>query len=123
MSSSAAKEGSAAKAIFVGLAAILLLLFSSRLTGLNAGTFRGAAPVVISAGVLGIGIISGVAYSLPRTGIAAGMLGIILGQMVVAVVVDSNGWGGLDPIPLTFSRIAGLASLVVATWLVLPRTP
>ena len=36
------------------LAALILLLFSNRLTGLNAQTFRGAAPFVIAAGALGL---------------------------------------------------------------------
>lgn len=104
------------------LGVLLLLAFSSRLTSLSWGTFKGAAPYVVAAGMLGVGIVAGAAFALPRIGIAAGMLAVILGQMLVATIVDTNGWGGLEPIPLSLSRVAGLVLLVVATWLLLPRT-
>jgi transporter family-2 protein len=77
--------------------------------------------VVIAAGALGLLIIAGAAYALPRIGIAAGLATIILGQMVVALLVDTFGWGGAPPLPLRIERLAGLVMLLIGTWLVLPR--
>jgi transporter family-2 protein len=77
--------------------------------------------VVIAAGALGLVIIAGAAYALPRVGIAAGLATIIFGQMIVALFVDTFGWGGAPPLPLQLERIAGVAMLLVGTWLVLPR--
>ena len=73
------------------------------------------------AGAIGIGIVMGIAFALPRIGVAAGLAAVILGQLLVATVVDSLGWGGVAPIPLSLSRIAGLVLLLLATFLLLQR--
>lgn len=73
-----------------------------------------------ASGALGMGIVMGISFALPRTGVAAGLAAIILGQLFVAVVVDTFGWGGLR-IPLSLRRVLGLALLVAATWLLMPR--
>lgn len=73
------------------------------------------------AGALGIMIITGVAFSLQRTGVAAGLAMIILGQLVVSVIVDTRGMGGVEPIPLTLQRVVGLLVMAVAVFLLLPR--
>ena len=77
--------------------------------------------VIFVAGLLGIGIIAGIAYSLPKIGIAAGLSTIIAGQMTVAVLVDTFGLTGGEPIPLNLSRIGGLALLALGTWFILPK--
>jgi uncharacterized membrane protein YdcZ (DUF606 family) len=69
------------------------------------------------AGALGIAIITGVAFSLQRTGVAI----IILGQLVVSVIVDTRGVGGVEPIPLSVQRVAGLLVMAVAVFLLMPR--
>jgi len=76
--------------------------------------------IVILAGVLGLGIIAGMAFALPRVGIAAGLATIIFGQMLVALLVDTLGWGGAPPIPLRLGRLAGLGLLLMGAWLILP---
>ena len=106
---------------FIGgsIAGVLLLFFAGRMPALKWETVKGAAVIIAVAGAIGIAIITGVAFSLPRTGIAAGLSAIILGQMAVATVVDTLGWGGLEPIPLSPIRLAGLAVMLLATWLLL----
>jgi len=74
-----------------------------------------------ASGGMGMGIVMGIGFALPRTGIAAGLAAIILGQLFVAVVVDTLGWGGTR-IPLSLSRVLGVVLLVAATWLLLPRS-
>lgn len=73
-------------------------------------------------GLLGILIITGVAYSFPRTGVAAGVASVILGQLLISVVVDTRGVGGVEPIPLTVERLLGLVLMAVAVYLLLPRS-
>ncbi len=77
--------------------------------------------IIFASGLLGIGIITGVAYAFPKTGIAAGSAAIIASQMVVAVTVDTLGLTGGQPIPLSWTRIAGLGLLALGTWAILPR--
>lgn len=79
------------------------------------------AGMVFIAGILGVGIIAGIAYALPKIGVAAGLSMIISGQMIVAVVVDTLGLTGEEPIPLSWVRIAGLVLLVLGTWAILPK--
>ena len=73
------------------------------------------------AGALGILIITGVAFSLQRAGVAAGLATIILGQMVVSILADARGWGGAAPIPVTFPRILGLVLMAAGVYLLLPK--
>lgn len=73
------------------------------------------------AGLLGIGIISGIAYALPRIGVAAGLSLIITGQMIVGVLVDTFGLSGAQPIPLNWGRVGGLVLLALGTWAIVPK--
>lgn len=79
--------------------------------------------IVVAAisGALGILIVTGVAYSLQRTGVAAGIAGLFLGQMAIGVVVDMLGSTGAEPIPLDPRRILGLVVMAIALVLLLPR--
>ncbi|MCJ7823786.1 MAG: DMT family transporter [Anaerolineales bacterium] len=104
------------------IAGIVLLALGLRTTRIPTPPLTGSAvPIVIVAGALGLGIIAGVAFAFPRIGIAAGMATILFGQMLVAVLVDTLGWGGAPPIPLGLNRVVGLGFLVAGALLVLPR--
>ncbi len=72
-------------------------------------------------GLLGILIITGISFSLQRAGVAAGLASVILGQLLLSTVIDTLGIGGADPIPLTFSRIAGLLLAGGGVYLLLPK--
>ena len=74
-----------------------------------------------TAGFLGILIVTGVSFSLQIVGVTAGLALLILGQMILSVVIDTNGIGGAEPIPLSFSRIAGLLLLGISIYLLLPK--
>jgi len=82
-------------------------------------------PVLIGvtavSGLLGIIIITGISFSLQRAGVAAGLAGVIFGQLLISAVIDSLGVGGADPIPLTLSRILGLLVTGFGVYLLLPR--
>ncbi len=77
--------------------------------------------IIAISGLIGLGIVSGVAYALPKIGIAAGLSTIIAGQMTVAILVDTFGITGGESIPLDWSRIGGLVLLALGTWAILPR--
>lgn len=104
--------------IISGLILLVLLLTGQMVP---AATLSKTGLLVIIAGAIGIGIVGGIAFSLPRIGIAAGLAAVILGQLLVATIVDTMGWGGAGPIPLSISRIAGLVLLLLATFLLLQR--
>lgn len=78
-----------------------------------------AVVMLFIAGALGILIITGVSFSLQRTGVAAGLATIILGQLVLSVILDTRGAGGTAPIPITWTRIAGLLVMAGGVYLLL----
>lgn len=105
--------------VIAGIVLIALTLFTQAMP--STAIMKPVIPIAAAAGTLGLGIVAGIAYSLGRVGVAAGFATIIFGQMLVAVLVDTQGWGGAVPIPLRPERLVGLGLLVVGAWLVLPR--
>lgn len=108
--------------MFGGMLAGLLFI----LLRLNQGSHAWRIPgkeiwLLIIAGALGIMIITGVSFSLQRTGVTAGIAALILGQLLVSTMVDTTGWGGAEPIPLSGQRILGLLVMGIAVYLLLPR--
>jgi bacterial/archaeal transporter family-2 protein len=101
-----------------GLIFVVLLL-------INGKEYAKAPPLawilLVIGGTLGIMIITGVAFSLQRTGVAAGLATLILGQMVVSLIADSRGWGGAAPIAITWTRIIGLVLMAAGVYLLLPK--
>ena len=98
---------------------ILILLISK-------GTAAWKIPVtplflMTTAGLLGVLIVTGVSFSLQKVGITAGLATIILGQMLLSIIIDTKGIGAVDPIALSFQRIAGLLLLGVSIYLLLPK--
>jgi transporter family-2 protein len=105
-----------------GLIAILLFLVLLLINGKGFWQIPGTAFIMlVIAGTLGILIITGVAFSLQRTGVAAGLATIILGQLVVSVIIDSKGYGGVPPIPVTLPRVLGLIVMALGVYLLLPK--
>jgi transporter family-2 protein len=108
---------------FAGLAAGLILFVVYFRQG-NTAFYAIQAPTlgaIVVAGLLGIGIISGIAYALPKIGVAAGLSMIITGQMAMGVLVDTFGLADGQPIPLNLVRIGGLVLLALGTWFIVPK--
>ena len=82
-------------------------------------------PVLIGftllSGFLGVLIITGISYSLQRAGVAAGLAGVIFGQLLLSSLIDNLGVGGVEPIPFTFLRGAGLLVTGFGVYLLLPK--
>ena len=103
-----------------GLISIIVLLFLYSKSTLTLTSVRPFLPMLIAAGAIGIGVITAVAFALPKTGLATGLAIIILGQMVFAVIFDATGLTGIR-IPIDMRRILGLIIMTTAIWLLLPR--
>lgn len=104
--------------LIAGVLFLVILLVKGK------GFWQLPAPSIVMAtlaGGLGILIVTGISFSLQKTGIAAGLATVILGQMVVSVIIDAKGWGGATPIPITLPRILGLVIMAVGLFLLLPK--
>ncbi len=105
-----------------GVVGLTLLLALLALRGAAWWQVPGTAVTyALISGTLGVFIILGVSFSLSATGVTAGIAALIFGQMIISTIADTTGWGGVKPIPLSLSRVAGLVLLLVAVMLLLPR--
>jgi bacterial/archaeal transporter family-2 protein len=80
-----------------------------------------ALVMLIIAGALGILIVTGVAFSMQKAGVAVGLATLIFGEMIVSIIVDAKGWAGASPIPITWTRIIGLLVIAIGIYLLLPK--
>ncbi len=103
------------------IAAGLLVALLSFTNAVDWGAARRAAPFIVTAGACGSVIVTSLAFAVARIGVAAGLSAVLFGQYLVAIIVDTVGWGDIEPVPLRPERLAGLVLLGVATFLLLPN--
>ncbi|MBN1265166.1 MAG: DMT family transporter [Anaerolineales bacterium] len=97
-------------------AAVIMLIFFGKGT---LGEWRSVPWYALLCGVLGLVVLGGITFSIPRIGAASGMTLLILGQLLIAVLLDHFGLLGMDVRALNPGRVAGLLTLVLGTWLIL----
>jgi len=69
------------------------------------------------AGTFGLIVISSISYMIPRVGVAAAIIAVVAGQLLVSTVVDQFGWLGVMGRPLDPTRALGLAVVLLGVWL------
>lgn len=69
-------------------------------------------------GFLGVGIVAGSIFLVPRVGSTSTLTALIIGQLVAALVIDHFGWFGSPKIEINPGRIAGVVLLIVAAFLI-----
>jgi bacterial/archaeal transporter family-2 protein len=105
-----------------GLIAALIFIVLLVIKGKGFWQTPGPALVMlIIAGALGILIVTGVAFSMQKAGVAVGLATLILGEMILSIIVDAKGWAGAPPIPITWPRIVGLFVIAAGIYLLLPK--
>jgi len=72
----------------------------------------------LTAGFLGVVIVSSVSFAVPRVGLASTLTLAIVAQLVMGAVLDHFGWFGAVPRPLDVLRVVGLMAVAGGTWLV-----
>jgi transporter family-2 protein len=60
-----------------------------------------------------------VVASIPRVGVALATTAIIVGQVATALLIDHFGWFGLEKMPFTWWKAAGLVLLAAGARLML----
>jgi transporter family-2 protein len=71
----------------------------------------------LGAGIFGLIVIGAISYMIPRVGIAASIITIVAGQLLVSVVLDHFGLLGTSVRPLDGTRAFGLAVVLLGVWL------
>lgn len=96
------------------LLALLPLLFYG---GGKLGQWRSVPWYVLGAGVFGLVVIGAISYMIPRVGIAASIVTIVAGQLLVGTILDHLGLLGAMQRSLDPTRALGLAIVLVGVWL------
>jgi transporter family-2 protein len=97
----------------------VLLIARQSFGGVGAG-FR-EPPWLWLGGVMGAIVVTSITFTAPRIGTFATIGLLIAGQLAMGVIIDAFGLFGLEKIPVTPARIAGLALLAAGALLVLKR--
>ncbi len=105
----------------LGGVAAALFLFVFRL-GSGSLSAIGKAPwFTFLAGPIGVAIVYGVAFGISKVGVASATTAIIIGQVSTAVLIDSCGLFGAEQVPFCWTKVAGVALLALAGWLMLRK--
>lgn len=70
-------------------------------------------------GPIGVAIIFGVAFSIPRLGVGAATTAIIGAQLLTAYLIDHFGLFGMDHIPFCAYKLIGIALIVIGSKMLL----
>ena len=69
------------------------------------------------AGAFGLVVIGAISYMIPHIGVAAAVITIVAGQMLVSTILDHFGWLGGMGRPMDLTRAVGLAVVLLGVWL------
>lgn len=70
-------------------------------------------------GLIGVGIIIGVAISIPRLGVGMATTSIIAAQLLTAYLIDHFGLFGTHPIPFNYLKLCGIILIVAGSRLLM----
>jgi bacterial/archaeal transporter family-2 protein len=109
-------------AAVVGLVGVAVAtVLATRTLGGVAAAFRQPAWLWIPAGLLGIAILAVLTFGRPHLGTFGVIALLIGGQLGASVLIDSLGLFGVDRVPMSVTRMAGLALLAAGAALALRR--
>lgn len=73
----------------------------------------------LAAGLLGVVVVGSTVFMVPRIGVAAAIVLIISGQLMIATTIDHFGALEVDVREISRDRILGLGVVLVGVWLTL----
>ena len=68
-------------------------------------------------GVAGLGIVTSLAFAVPRVGTTPVLTIVIAAQLIAALVLEKRGWLGAAVRPVDLPRLAGVALVALGSWL------
>jgi bacterial/archaeal transporter family-2 protein len=94
--------------------ALIPLLFYG---GGKLSQWRSVPWYTLGAGVFGLVVIAAISYMIPRVGVAASIITVVAGQLLVGTILDQFGILGASVRPLDASRLIGMSVVLVGVWL------
>jgi bacterial/archaeal transporter family-2 protein len=96
------------------LIALLPLLLTS---GGKLAQWKALPWYTLAAGGFGLVVIGAISYMIPRVGVAAAIISVVAGQLLVSTILDHFGWLGATGRPMDPTRALGLLVVLVGVWL------
>jgi len=96
------------------LVVLIPILF---LRGGNLGNWRSLPWYALVAGTLGLIVVGGVSFMIPRVGVATAITLIIAGQLVISSMLDHYGLLGVHIRHIDLQRTLGLLIVFLGAWL------
>jgi transporter family-2 protein len=112
-------EATAFGSVLGTIIVVTLVLAAGRIGGVADG-FR-QPPWLWLSGLMGATVVTSITFAAPRIGTFATIGLLIAGQLAMGVLIDAAGLFGLERIPLSAARVAGLLLLAGGALLVLKR--
>ena len=94
------------------IALIPMLIYGSKLS-----QWRSVPWYTLGAGIFGLVVIAAISYMIPRVGVAASIITVVAGQLLVGSTLDQYGLLGASIRPLDLTRSIGLAVVLFGVWL------
>ncbi len=82
---------------------------------------RHAAPWQLTGGLIGVVFVTATLLAAPKIGMTGLIVSALAGQALGALLIDTFGWFGLAARAIDLKRVAGLAFLGLAVWLLNAR--
>lgn len=108
-------------AAVVGCAIALLALVVARRSLAGVGEAVAGPKWQLLGGAMSVFIVLAITIAGPKIGIVATTAFLIAAQFGLAAVIDRYGWFGVEQLPVTWSRVLGIALLVAGAALTLRR--
>ena len=89
------------------------------LRGGNLGNWRSVPWYALAAGSLGLVVLGGVSYTIPRIGVATTVTLIVVAELITGALLDHFGLLGATVRSLDPARLLGILVLFLGTWLIM----
>jgi transporter family-2 protein len=97
--------------------AILIAIPLIFIGGGSLGEWRSLPWYALAAGSMGLIVVAGVSFMIPRVGVATAITLIIAGQLVISSILDHYGLLGVEVRHINVQRIFGLIVVFAGAWL------
>lgn len=108
-------------AAVVGCSVALVALLVARRSLAGVGDAVTGPKWQLLGGVMSVFIVLAITVAGPKIGIVATTAFLIAAQFGLAAIIDRYGWFGVEQVPVTWSRVLGIALLVAGAALTLRR--
>ncbi|GJQ34223.1 MAG: membrane protein [Anaerolineaceae bacterium] len=111
------KLGPLESVFIVHIGGAIAALIPMAFLGSRLGQWKNVPWYALCAGALGLIVIMGMGYMIPRIGAAGALITLMAGQILVAAILDHFGLLGMAPRAIDLQRVIGFAVVMLGVWL------